>query len=78
MAPCVPVDLVEPVEELPVSGRLVGMQTGERRLVVHPPELHVVLQFQMRLAQSIHEVEDAAEFVVPAEFQGVGDDPRNG
>lgn len=77
------VHLQELVQEIGVAGQAVRKEGGENRLVVRPPELHVPLEFQMGLVEDVHEVVDAAEGPVRAEFQlgaddlgGLGNHPR--
>ena len=65
---------VEPLQEGLVLGDHVGEQRGGGGLVVDPPEFHVRLEFQMRLAEGVHEVEDAVVLLVPAELQRTFDD----
>ena len=56
------------VEKLLLSGQSPCVKHCENRLVMRPPELHVVLQFHMRPAENIHEIEESAVSTVQPEF----------
>ena len=69
MAPHPRIDRFEVREEAFLSAELEGEQRRDRRLVVRPPEFHVVLEFEVRPAERVHEVENAAVF-------GIGSEPE--
>ena len=58
-----------PVLVFLLARQVMRQQRGIQRLVVRPPQLHVVLILQARFALHVDEVEDAAVFLVPAPFQ---------
>ena len=64
VAPGPIVEFVEPIQIFFVAGDFVGIQASDDRFVMHPPEFHIVLQFQMRLAEYVHKVENAAELFI--------------
>jgi hypothetical protein len=55
-----------PARAFQVAGHLEGKQGGDDRLVVWPPELHILPVLLQGLAVQIPEVEEAAELLVPA------------
>ena len=59
-------DALEPVEATLVAGELVALDEGDEGLEVYPPEFLVPFEFVAGMAEAVHEVEDAAELLVPA------------
>ncbi len=64
--PSVVVDALEPVEATLVARELVALDEGDEGLEMYPPELLVPFELVARMAEAIHEVEDAAVLLVPA------------
>ena len=60
------VNLPVPRRVLLIPGQLVGQQRRDDRLVLRPPELHVLPVLLHGQAFDVAEVEDAAKLVVPA------------
>ena len=66
VAPGVVMYALEPVEAALVARELIALDEGDEGLEVHPPELLIPFKLVTRMAETIHEVEDAAELLVPA------------
>ena len=66
MRPYVVVNTVEPFKAFLASGELVALDHGDERLDVHPPEFLVPFELLARMAEAVHEIEDAAVLLVPS------------
>ena len=68
VSPHIVVQLLEPLEALFVSCKLIALDHSDGALEVNPPEFLIPFELLCRIALAVHKVEDAAVFLVPAIF----------
>ena len=66
MRPYVVVNTIEPFKAFLATGELVALDHGDERLDVNPPEFLVPFELLARMAEAVHEIEDAAVLLVPS------------